>query len=370
MISRAPAGSLRRQRDVVDANRLKVFNPLDNLRSRSDQAALQHLREDKPLLARLEIDHVPLVNIEVEPVLGRPLGGRVLADVAVILAGEVGVVHAQVGAGTVRRLPHRVDPRNHAWSEDPGHALGSERLAVLQHQTGGQADGVRLLCGATGSLCGGGDHGEALLGVEAHAGRDPAVADLPDHLHRPRTVGGHVDRDEIVEVEELRVLPMDQADPALLPGDVVGVEHILAIEQSAHLLRILEVALDWIGGQAHGVAPGVSRADAEDDPARRQLVQRRHRRGRHRRNPVGRNRNQGAQFDRRRVMRGQRHRRIDVGVDQLRVIEPGVSESGRLGPLDLLVRIDPTRDANAVMHVGFLSSTSAADTSGASSTDR
>ena len=243
-----------------------------------------------------------------------------------------------------------MDAGDHAGSEDLHDSLGFEGLAVVEDESSGEADGVGLVGGASGGFGGGGDDGESLRRVEAHAGGDPAVADLSDDLHRAGAVGGDVDGDEVVEVEELGVLAVDEADPALLAGDVVGVEHVLAVEQSAHLLGVLAVAGDRVGGQAHGVASGVAGADAEDDASGRQLVERGDGGGGDRGDAVGGDGDQGAELDRRGVVRGEGHGRVDVGVDELGVVEPGVGEAGGLGALDFLPGVDPAGDSDSVVH--------------------
>src|SRR5262249_11328274 len=71
-----------------------------------------------------------------------------------------------------------------------------------------------------------------------------------------------------------------------------------------------------------------------DDPAGRQLAERRQAVRRHRRDPVGRHQDAGADRDAPRVGGGERHGDEDVSAEQLRVVEPRMREAELLGALD------------------------------------
>ncbi len=51
---------------------------------------------------------------------------------------------------------------------------------------------------------------------------NPAIPDLARDGGGLRTVGGDVDGDAIFDVVEIRMVGMDQANPGITAGDVVG----------------------------------------------------------------------------------------------------------------------------------------------------
>ena len=83
-------------------------------------------------------------------------------------------------------------------------------------------------------------------------------------------VGGDVDGDVILDVVEVGMIGVNQANPGLAAGHVVGVQDVFAVEQVAHLLRVLSELCHGVGGQAHRVAARVAGTEREDgaSPAR------------------------------------------------------------------------------------------------------
>jgi hypothetical protein len=89
---------------------------------------------------------------------------------------------------------------------------------------------------------------------------DPAVADLPDRRQRLRRVRGDVDRDRAVEVDAAEApVAREQAAPPLVSA--LAVEHVLAGEQPAHLVDVLDHGADADGREPHGVARGEAGAE-------------------------------------------------------------------------------------------------------------
>jgi len=113
-------------------------------------------------------------------------------------------------------------------------------------------------------------------------GEDEPVAVLAGQLHRARAEARDVERDLRLEAEILRVV---RQHPDGTNAVVVAVVHRLAAQQGGQHAQVLVVLRDAHGSLAHRAHRRVAGADAQVHAARRQPVQRRHRRHLHGRDP-------------------------------------------------------------------------------------
>ncbi len=162
--------------------------------------------------------------------------------------------------------------------------------------------------------------------------RDRAVAELARDRQSLGPVGRHVQRNLVVEVDEAAIA-MQVAD---FPAQPFGVVDCLAVAKQIanHSDLLAELGL-LDRRQAHHAASRMARAEAQNHAPRRELVYRRDRMHRHRRDPVRRNRHARAEFDLLRIYGGQRHARVGVAPDHVRVGNPRVREAALFGVLDV-----------------------------------
>ena len=225
---------------MIDAARLRRLDLLDHLGRMPDDPGSHRRHIHELLLALLEEGEMPLVDIEVEPIGGPPARLRVVADVAVVRGRQIGVAQRQLGAPVpLRGLPQRVR-RQHVPRADALHdPLRGERLALAQHAGRGQLDGVGLFVDPPHARRARLDRRKGVRHPLPAARRHPAVAQLADHLQRARPIGRDVERNRVRDVDEILVGGVNQANPALRARHVVAEQHVLAVEQVAHLARVL-----------------------------------------------------------------------------------------------------------------------------------
>src|SRR5271156_852903 len=105
-----------------------------------------------------------------------------------------------------------------------------------------------------------------ILGTAGH--RDPAVAEFAGRAQRLRPVGRDVDRDGLIEVDEVTVA-MEKLYLARLAG--VSVVDLLAVEQRAHHAQIFAELTRRHRVLPHHTHRGMAGADTQKDAAGRKL---------------------------------------------------------------------------------------------------
>src|SRR5277367_2478888 len=117
---------------------------------------------------------------------------------------------------------------------------------------------------------------------------------------------------------------MEKADHALALA--LAVEHFFAAQQLAAHLDVLAHTLEPDGRQAHRVASGKAGANTQYRTAWREEVDGRDRMRSDRLDAIGGDRHAGAELDSLRMFGGERQAYVDVAVDHLRIVKPGVAE--------------------------------------------
>ena len=226
-------------------------------------------------------------------------------------------------------LPHRVQQHYRERADPLYRARRSGRLARLEHASRGQqhrGEIVKLASGARRARLDMLEVGADAVGIGERG--DPSVADLARELERLGAVGRDVNRNRILEID-ITVIGMEKADRALALA--LAVHHFLAAQQLAAHLDILAHPFELDRRQAHRIASGKAGADTQHRAARREQVDGRDRMGGDRLDAVGGNRHAGAELDSLRMLGGEREAYVDVAVDHLRIVKPGVTEAVILG---------------------------------------
>src|SRR5262249_788495 len=107
---------------------------------------------------------------------------------------------------------------------------------------------------------------------------DEAVADLTHQLHRFGLIGGDVDRNPVMQIDEAHLL-MEEANGTA--NTAFAILDFAAGEQSAHNADVLTQLAQRIRRQSHRAAGAVASADSAYYAARCDLIQRAERTGRH-----------------------------------------------------------------------------------------
>jgi hypothetical protein len=136
----------------------------------------------------------------------------------------------------------------------------------------------------------------------------------------------------------------------LARGAAIRVVDGLTREQRTHDAEIFAELLQRHRILAHHAHRGVAGADAEEDPARRELIDARDRMCGHGRDARAGDRDAGADVNALRVDRRERHRRVAVGPDHLRVGNPGHVVAELLGVTDELPLVDVGIEHDAEFH--------------------
>src|SRR5579862_1545720 len=119
-------------------------------------------------------------------------------------------------------------------------------------------------------------------------------------------------------------------------GESFGVvDRFAAVEEIADYAHLLAELRLLDRRQSHHAAARMPRAESQNHAPWRQLVDCRDRMHRHRRNPVRRNRDARSELDLLRVDGGERHARVGVAPNHVRVGNPRVTEAAILGVLDV-----------------------------------
>jgi hypothetical protein len=124
----------------------------------------------------------------------------------------------------------------------------------------------------------------------------------------------------------------------------------LAMEQRAQHTQILAERLGLDRVLAHDPHGGVARADAEKNPAGRELVDRGDGMRRHRREPNASHRDTRSQPNARGIGSRQRKRRVGVGIEHLGVGRPGTVVAHRLQIDEQRPVADARRDRDTEFH--------------------
>ncbi len=230
-----------------------------------------------------------------------------------------------LGAWTVRSL---------ALGEDAAGAEG-RRIEVL-----------RVAAGIGPRLSHARERARRRLGVAG--ADDPARAELSGQRPPLRAEGGKMERDRIVEIDEPQ-LGIEKTN--LVRAAFLGPFDGLLVQEPAKDADIFLEPGQRDRRQPQGAARGETGREAAHDPPRRQRVERGQGARRHRRDPVRRDQHAGAELDLGGVHRRRRHRHEDIGVQQLRVVEPRMGKAHFLGAFDHLPVVGRGRKLNPVFQL-------------------
>src|SRR5512146_1644549 len=156
--------------------------------------------------------------------------------------------------------------------------------------------------------------------LRGSADRGPSVAIRSGGLACLRAVGGYIDGDMIVEIDKMAVT-MQELYLARLAA--VGVIYSLAVEQFARHAEVFPEVLDPDRILPHHAHRRMAGADSQEHPPRSDLVDRGYGMRGYRRDSRAGDRHAGADLDPLGARRRQRHRRVAVGPDHLRIRHPG-----------------------------------------------
>ena len=185
---------------------------------------------------------------------------------------------------------------------------------------------------------------EAGVGRHRH---DQALAVLPGQSLGLGTETGHVQRDGLLDIDELVVLHQKLDRMGLtLPGEV----NLLAAQQAAQHPQIVGELLEFHRLVAHQPGGRVAGADAQEGPARSQLVDGGDAVGRDRRQAGAGNRHPGSDLHATGLLGGQGQNRITVRPDHLTVGYPGVRVAQVLGVGDIADLVDLRGSTNPKIH--------------------